>query len=115
MRRIKSYAAESGYVYEYSFQGHRDWRDALGAGKEFEFLISAGRESSVPATVVVADRALRPWETAHARTLSPTERYAVAKLALFQFFDRRDTPPTAAVAVSVAEADVPAIAERLAL
>ena len=115
VRRIKHYAAESGYVYEYSYEGRRRWRDGVGPGEEFEFRTSAGREQWLPVTVVVADRAVHPWETAHERTLSSTERYAIAKMALFQVFDERVKPPDAAVRVHVAEADVDAITERLGL
>ncbi len=115
MRRIKSYAAESGYVYEYFYEGHRQWRDGLGPGVEFEFRVSAGREQWLPAAVVVADRAVHAWEAARTRTLSSTERYAIAKLALFQAFDERAAPPETAVEVRVSEAGVEAIAERLGL
>ncbi len=115
VRRIKSYTARSGYVYEYFFEGHRQWRDGLGRGVEFEFRVSAGREHWLPAAVVVADRAIRPWEAAHARTLSSTERYAIAKLALFQAFDERAAPPETALEVRVSEAGVEAIVDRLGL
>jgi len=115
VHRIKSYAAESGYVYEYFYEGHRQWRDGLGRGVEFEFRVSAGREQWLPAAVVVADRAVQVWEAARARTLSSTERYAIAKLALFQAFDERTTPPEAAMEVRVSGTDVEAIAERLGL
>jgi hypothetical protein len=114
-RRIKSYAADSGYVYEYFYQGHRPWCDASGAGVEFEFRVSAGRSQWLPAAVVVADRELRDWEAAHARAVSPTERYAIAKLALFQAFDQRATPPDAAIEVRVPAAEIENIAERLGL
>jgi hypothetical protein len=115
VRRIKSYAAESGYVYEYFFEGHRQWRDGLGRGVEFEFRVSAGREQWLPAAVGVPDRAVRAWEAVHARTLSSTERYAIAKLALFQAFDERAAPPETAVEVRVSDGGVEAIAERLGL
>lgn len=115
VHRVKSYAAESGYVYEYFYEGHRQWRDELGRGVEFEFRVSAGREQWLPAAVVVADRAVQAWETTQARSLSATERYAVAKLALFQAFDQQAAPPQKAVEVRVSEADVEVFAERLSL
>jgi hypothetical protein len=114
-RRIKSYAADSGYVFEYFYQGHRPSSDASGAGVEFEFRVSTGRAQWLPAAVIVADRELRNWEAAHARTISPAERYAIAKLALFQSFDRCAAPLEAAIDVRVPAADVEAIAERLGL
>jgi len=113
VRRIKSYTAESGYVYQYFYEGHRQWRDDRGRGVEFEFRISAGREQWLPAAVVVTDRALDPWQSAHARALSSSERYAIAKLSLFRAFDRHEAPPEAALEVLVSPADVEAIAERL--
>ena len=113
VRRIKSYTAESGYVYEYFYEGHRQWRDDRSRGVEFEFRISAGREQWLPAAVVVTDRAVDRWQSAHARTLSSTERYAIAKLALFEAFDKQGAPPQAAIEVLVSQADVEAIAERL--
>jgi len=112
-RRIKHYSAESGYVYEYSYEGHRSWRDALGPGVEFEFRVSAGRGRWLPAAVVVAERALRAWQAAHERALTPTEQYAIAKLALFEAFDRLAQPPERAIEVTVPQADAEAIAERL--
>ncbi|MGB7761062.1 MAG: hypothetical protein WBL61_14605 [Bryobacteraceae bacterium] len=115
VHRVKSYAADSGYVYEYFYEGHRRWCDGLGRGVEFEFRVSAGREQWLPAAVVVADRAVQAWEAARARTLSSTERYALAKLALFQAFDQRTAPLATAVDVRVSAADVEAIAERLGL
>jgi len=115
VRRIKRYAAESGYVYEYFYAGHRPWRDELGGGVEFEFRVSATRAEWLPAAVVVADRAVRVWETERARTLSSTERYAIAKLALLQSFDQCAAPPEAALEVRVTEYDVETIAERLGL
>ena len=115
VHRIKSYAAESGYVYEYFHEGHRPWRDGLSAGIEFEFRVSVGREQWLPAAVVVADREVKAWETARGRTLSSTERYAIAKLALLQSFDQRATPPETAIEVRVSAADIETIAERLDL
>jgi hypothetical protein len=115
VHRVKSYAAESGYVYEYFYEGHRQWRDVLGCGVEFEFRVSASREQWLPAAVVVADRAVQVWETTQARTLSATERYAIAKLALFEAFDQQTAPLRKAIEVRVSEADVEAFAERLGL
>jgi hypothetical protein len=115
VRRIKSYAADSGYVYEYFFEGHRPWRDGLGSGVEFEFRVSVGRKQWLPAAVVVADREVQTWEAARERTLSSTERYAIAKLALFESFDQRTGPPETAMEVRVSADDIETIAGRLGL
>jgi hypothetical protein len=115
VRRIKSYAAESGYVYEYYYAGQRPWRDRLGGGVEFEFHVSAPGARWLPATVIVADRELRVWETLHRRTLSATERYAIAKLALFASFDRHAAPPQTPVETRVSADEVENIARNLEL
>jgi hypothetical protein len=114
-RRVKRYAADSGYVYEYFYEGYRLWCDGESRGLEFEFRVSAGREQWLPAAVVIADDALEAWQAAHGFALTSTERYAIAKLALFQTFDGLAAPPERAVEVRVSTADAEAFADRLDL
>jgi len=114
-RRVKRYAADSGYVYEYFYEGHRLWCDGQRRGVEFEFRVSAGREQWLPAAVVIADDAVAAWQAAHGFALTATERYAIAKLALFQALDERTMPPDTAVEVRVSTADAEAFADRLDL
>ena len=90
VRRQKSYSAQSGYVYQYHYEGHRPL--AAGKGTEYVFEVSADRKTSEPVSVHVRDEALETWERESGRNLSPTERYAIAKMALFQAFDERETP-----------------------
>ena len=112
LRRLKTYSAQSGYVYQYFYEGHRA---SAEAGTEFVFTISADRKTWTPASVVVAAAALASWEQAHARELSATERYAIAKMALFQAFDERPTPDLMKPEIRVRAADVDAIVETLGL
>jgi hypothetical protein len=90
VRRIKTYSAQSGYVYQYSYEGQRP--AAKDGGVEFAFLSSADRKSWHHVTVLVAQSAVTAWERAHDRTLSPNEWYALAKMSLFAAFDARATP-----------------------
>jgi hypothetical protein len=115
VRRLKSYSAQSGYVYQYFYEGQRAFRGGGESGAEFVFTVSADRKTSHPVSVLVAESALRAWEQAHARTLSSTERYAVSKMALFQAFDERATPDLMKQEVRVRAADVAAILETLGL
>src|SRR4249920_1778924 len=86
VRRQKTYSAESGYVYQYFYEGQRSAvRDGAG-GTQYVFNVSADRKSSLPVSVFVSDAALESWQIQHARPLLSNERYAVAKLALFQAF-----------------------------
>jgi hypothetical protein len=114
VRRQKTYSAQSGYVYQYYYEGQRPLRRGA-RGTEFVFDVSADRKSSWPVSVVVSEEALGHWERGHGRELSGTERYAIAKMALFQAFDERATPALMKADVEVRPADVAAILATLDL
>jgi|SRR5882724_102512 len=109
VRRLKTYSAESGYVYQYSYQGQRPH----ATGTEFVFTISADRKSWHPLSVIVTRDAMHAWEHSHDRRLSSTEVYAVAKMSLFAALDERASPAEMHEAVFVGEAGVTAAAEKL--
>lgn len=111
VRRLKSYSAQSGRVYQYCYEGQR----ANEAAIEFVFSLSADRKTWQSASVLVEHAALRGWEQSHGRELASNERYAVAKMSLFQAFDERAGPAQMAAAIRVREADVEAIVETLGL
>ncbi len=70
------------------------------------FNVSADRKSSFPVSVFLSDEAVESWQREHARELGSTERYAVAKLALFQAFDQRPAPDAMNEEVRVQAPDV---------
>ena len=115
VRRLKTYSARSGYVYQYHYEGHRRLHADRDGGVEFVFSVSADRKSWHAVGVVVSDGAIRAWEEARARQLSSAERYAIAKMALFQAFDERPTPALMKDPVRVRTADLEAIIEALDL
>jgi hypothetical protein len=115
VRRLKTYSAQSGYVYQYYYEGHRDFRSSGERGIEFVFTISADRKNWHPTSVLVSDEAVAAWESKNARQLSSTERYAVAKIALFQAFDERAEPSLMVNEVRVRNADIEGIVETLGL
>jgi hypothetical protein len=115
VRRLKTYSAQSGYAYQYDYEGQRPFRSAGESGTEFVFRISADRKTWRPSRVLLGDGAVTAWESAHARELSATERYAIAKMALFQAFDERPAPDRMQEEVRVRAADVDAIIETLGL
>jgi hypothetical protein len=114
VRRLKTYSAQSGYVYQYSYEGYRPLTGSE-SGVEFVFSISPDRKNWHPTSVRVGDAALADWEQAHERQLSSTERYAVAKMALFQAFDERAVPEQMKEPIRLRQADVDAIIETLGL
>jgi len=108
VRRQKTHSAESGYVYQYFYEGQRAASRNGSAGTQYVFNVSADRKSSFPVSIFVGDAALAVWQAEHGRQLGSTERYAVAKLALFQAFDRRDSPVAMSEEVCVLAEDVAA-------
>ncbi len=82
---------------------------------EFVFSVSADRKTWCTTRVLVGEGAIRAWETSHQRELSSTERYAVAKMALFQAFDERSSPEQMKEEVLVRPADVAGIIDTLGL
>jgi len=63
--------------------------------------------------VVISDAAVASWQNESGRTLSTTEQYAIAKMALFQAFDERESPEAMREAIHVAPRDVQTILAAL--
>jgi hypothetical protein len=105
VRRMKTYAAQNGVAYRYYYLGHRGYRRAGGQGTEYVFDVSAGRADFEPVSVLVGDKAVASWESRHGRALIAAERYAVAKMALFQAFDEHEEPLRGPLAVRPADLD----------
>jgi len=113
--RLKTYSAASGYVYGYLSRGRRASGRGAEAGLEFAFRVSADNKRWLDVSVFVPDSVLRSWEDAHGRTLTPTERYAVAKLTLFAAFDECPAPAALRAAVYTRPSAVEGILEALDL
>jgi len=114
--RVKTYPSESGYVYQYFYEGRRETREGWGErGIEFVFRCTADRLTWMSISVVVAASAIGAWQEAHGRELSSTEHYAVAKMALFQAFDERAGPAQLCGTVRVRNADIEGFVEKLGL
>jgi hypothetical protein len=109
IRRQKTYSGQSGYVYQYYFEGHRPYKRERDNGTEYVFDVSGDRKTSTAVSVLLSSAALEDWEGKHGRTLHASERYAIAKLALFQAFDERPNPAAMSADVRVRAADVEAI------
>ena len=86
-RRIKTYSAASGYVYQYQFHELRPARREFSVGNEYVYLVSANRKTMFPLTVFIRRDAVERWGKQVGRAMTGTEEYAVAKMRLFQAFD----------------------------
>lgn len=111
VRRMKNYAALSGYAYEYFYEGYRD----AGGRREYTFTVSGDRKTWFPLAVRLRAGAAEAWEQEHGRSLDDRERYALAKLALFSAFDERPNPGAAQAPVEVTAELAASLLERLEL
>lgn len=89
VRRLKTYTAQTGYVYEYYFVGKRAAlaNDPWAPATEFIFDVSSDRKSVFAVSVFLPPRTLETYSWEHGRTLSDPEQYAAVKLRLMQAFD----------------------------
>jgi hypothetical protein len=112
VRRVKTYSAESGYAWQYYYEGQRPVRTPQ-PGFEFVFTVSADRKTWSPVPVILPDSAVLEWQRTHTRELNSSERYAMAKLGLFAAFDQRATPAAMQAPVLLTAADLATFAARL--
>jgi hypothetical protein len=87
VRRVKSYSAAAGFVYQYYFYEVRKARRGASDGTEYEYMVSVDRKKVFPLRIFVKRDAAEKWSHTTGRTLSGTEEYAVAKMRLFQALD----------------------------
>ena len=89
VRRLKTYTAQTGYVYEYYFVGKRPAlsSDPLAPAAEYIFDVSSDRKTTYAVSVFLSPNALESYAASHGRSLSEPEQYAAIKLRLMQAFD----------------------------
>jgi hypothetical protein len=87
VRRVKSYSAATGYVYQYYFyEVQKAHRRGL-AGNDYVYMVSVDRKTVFPLKIFVAREGIQQWSRAAGRELTGTEEYAVAKMRLFEALD----------------------------
>ena len=89
VRRMKSYTAQTGYVYQYYFVGQREAlaSDPESPATEYVFDVSSDRKTMFAVSVFLGPVATQAWSDARGRALSQPECYAAVKLRLMQGFD----------------------------
>jgi hypothetical protein len=107
VRRIKTYTAETGHVYQYYFVGKRpaltgttdakpgtsrlrlvsDPPAVAGADTEYIFDVTPDRHRMYAVTILINGESVSAWAEAHGRSLTDTEQYAAAKLRLLRALD----------------------------
>jgi hypothetical protein len=90
-RRVKTYSADTGYVYQYYYEELRSphKRDDI-EGSQYIFMATRDRKTLLPVAVFLRRQALEAWAAAHGRPLTGSEQYAAVKMRLFRFFDETE-------------------------
>jgi hypothetical protein len=115
VRRIKSYSAATGYVYQYQFQDvHPADRDSA-KGNEYVYYVSADRKSMFLIRIFVRQDALEHSQQQTGRALTGTEEYAVAKMRLFQALDDVEDFAASRPELTVDDSNLANLLERLDL
>jgi hypothetical protein len=112
--RPRTYSADSGYVYEYSFTGFRRTRRGHDQYTEYVFDVTGGRLERVAVAILLPQDQLREW-TARDRDLTASERFGIAKLTLKRALDRFPNPRSLQAEVIPDRAEVSEIADILDL
>jgi len=114
-RRVKSYSAQSGYVYQYYFFEVQKARRGAASGTEYVYMVSTDRKTVFPVRIFVRSDAVEAWAARMGRALSGTEEYAVAKMRLFQVFDESEQLVAGAHDYCVDESNLDVLLELLDL
>lgn len=89
VRREKTYSADTGYVYQYFYEGYRELKQAGESGFEHVFSVTSDRISRFPINIFLSHQVIEAWQAGNDRELSATEQYAIVKMTLFALFDDR--------------------------
>lgn len=115
VRRVKSYSASTGYVYQYYFYEVQKTRRGLSAGTEYVYMVSVDRRRVFPLRIFVRRSAVEKWSKEAGREMTGTEEYAIAKMRLFQAFDEIEDLAVAQPDLLVDEFNLEALLARLDL
>jgi hypothetical protein len=115
VRRVKSYSAATGYVYQYYFYEVQKTRRGLTSGTEYVYMVSADRKRAFPLRIFVRRDAAEKWGRKVGRPLSGTEEYAVAKMRLFQALDEFDNVEAHPLDIVVDDSNLEALLAQLDL
>jgi hypothetical protein len=115
VRRAKLYTSETGYVYEYYFEGYRVAERRGTVGTEYVFTVSGDRRNWTPMAVFLGDEDAAAWERERERDLNATERYAVVKMRLFREFDAWPDPGRIAAEAQVSRSEVAELLDELGI
>jgi hypothetical protein len=114
-RRVKSYSAATGYVYQYFFYEVVKSQRGFSVGTEYVYMVSVDRQAFFPLRIFVRRDAVEKWGRKVGRPMTGTEEYALAKMCLFQAFDEVEDLASRQPELVVDESNLEALLERLDL
>ncbi len=87
--QLKTYSADTGYVYQYYFVGQRAALadDPEAPSTEYVFDVIADRKRTFAVSIFLPQSAADHWAAMRGRNLTDPERYAGVKLRLLQALD----------------------------
>jgi hypothetical protein len=115
VRRVKTYSAATGLVYQYYFYETQKSRRGLHSGTEYVYMVAANRGAAFPLRVFIRGDAVRKWGKKAGRELSGTEEYAAAKMRLFRAFDEVEDLASARPELVVDDANLESLLAQLDL
>lgn len=115
VRRIKTFSAATGLVFQYQFQDVHPATRGAASGNEYVYYVSADRKKMFPVRIFVSRDAIARWSKQTGRALTGTEEYAVAKMRLFQALDEVENFAETRPDLTVEESNLTALLERLDL
>jgi hypothetical protein len=115
VRRIKSYSAASGFVYQYQFHDFKSGERDGVTGNEYVYYVSLDRKTMFRIRIFVRRDAIERWSERAGRSLTGAEEYAVAKMRLFQAFDETEEIRAPHPDLSVDDSNLEQLMERLNL
>jgi hypothetical protein len=113
VRRVKSYSAATGYVYQYYFYEVQKARRGATAGAEYVYMVSVDRKKVFPLRIFVQRDGIEKWGRAAGRELTGTEEYAVAKMRLFEALDEVEGIESRQPELVVDESNIESLLARL--
>lgn len=115
VRRIKTYSAENGAVYQYQFHEVRPSTIDGELGTEYIYYATSDRKTMHAVRIFVSRAEIEKWAASSGRQLNSTEEYAVAKMRLFQGFDEMPALEKSNAVLRVDQTNIEALLEKLDL
>lgn len=115
VRRIKSYSAAGGYVYQYQFHDVKPGQRGHVPGNVYVYYVSSDRKTMFAIRIFVRHDSIERWSERAGRSLTGAEEYAVAKMRLFQAFDEVEEIAAGHPELSVDDSNLEQFFDRLNL